>query len=812
MLFRLSAFTAGVLVLLALLHLLIIGLPSSLTGRITDRLRRAGLPIHLDAVTLSLRHGWVLHNVRIYSTSTDHLEPVMRTEKVYVQALPEQWTDLANTAWTLSISGKKIHLSPFLEQDSLQPVLRPFQTLNRLQAQMTLNRKTLLLSYSELEWDTLLLRITGRAALPLHTSPDTGDSLKAFINAHTTHIVDTAAELAFTYPPEINLRFDIPAEGIQQASARLTLFASGLRIKQQPFEQLSAACNIHPAGISLDTLNLTTASGQSLNASGRRETSDKQAALSLSSTLPAETLLALLPESATDSITRTGIQPYGKTKFDLAVGPAPFRQLPGNITLHMHTLQLKRNGISLAPLRFTLTTDGPQIIVTNLAAEANGGPLNASAKINLDSGAWQVSAKGSVPTAPIGDLLGGTSREWIDRFAFTNRNPDISLHMAHGAQTNTFRMRADVSARDVLCTGLPFQTLQMALSYSNRTFRLDPLRATGADRAFNGTIELDFDRSLALFDASSTMAPPEIAQIIAPNHPTVLTNFTFTGPVFCEASGRIDYSGGTSHAAAGTIRADAVSAKGFTATSFKSRAEARGNRLIFNGGSAAFLDGIAEGSGVFDLSFDDQTAPFRLDIDLTRLGLPDVIRHLSTNETKTAQGRLSASLNLSADASQPFWESATGHGEIEIKEGRLRDLPILGGFSRLIRTTLPGFSLFSFTTFYTDYELYDGLFHSDNLELGGTVLSAKAAGTWSPKRGLDFVVQAEPLRQTRKKKKWYMVHHWFADALKESTSPFFRLLEFKLSGPLDAPRWRLVNLPKEVSNLLQSLEDRPIRP
>lgn len=809
MLFRLSLFTAGVLVLLALFHLLIIGLPDSLTARITERLRQTGIPLHLDGITLSLRRGWVLHNARIYSDSPDRLEPVLQADKLYVQALPEQWTDLADTAWNLSVSGKQLNLAPVLEQSVLRPLLRNFQRINRIQVQMTVTRNRLSLTRCELQWDRLLFRASGQTALPLKSPPGSGETLKTFLNNHADRIAATAARLAFASPPEINLRFDIPADGFQQASARLTLFAHNLLISRQYIQQLSAACTVRPGCIAIDTFNLTDGSGKSLSAFGRRETSDGQTSLSLSSTLPAETLLALLPGSVTNSLARTGIEPFGKTEFDLLAGPAPLRNLPEHINLHVHAMQLRRNGLTLSPLRFDLAASGPQLTVSDLTGEADGGPLSASGSFNIDSGAWQVSAEGSVPNAPIGELLGGTSQKWIDRFSFTNRFPHIALQMSKGAETNTFHMQADVSARDFLCTGLPFQTLETTLIYSNRIFRLDPLRAAQGDRSLDAAIALDFDKDLAFFNASGSFAPPLIAQIIAPDDPTILTNFTFSGPVACEASGRIDYSGGTDHAASGTIRAEAVSARGLTATQFKSRVEARGDRLIFSGGTAALLGGTAEGSGVFDLRFNDQTAPFRLDIDLTRLNLGEVIRQLGTSGTDQAQGRLSATLNLSANASQDFWESASGYGEVEIEEGRLRDLPVFGGFSRLIRTTLPGFSLFSLTTLYADYEFYDGRLHSDNVELGGTLLSAKARGTWSHNSGLDFVVQAQPLRQTRETKPWYMVHLWFADLLRESTAPLFRLLEFELRGPLDNPRWRLLNLPKEISEIMQPSENEP---
>jgi hypothetical protein len=807
-LFRMAGFAAGLLILLALFHLLTIGLPAPLTRRITEHLREQKIPLHIESITLSLRHGWVLRNPRLYSSSPDHLEPVVKTEKLYLHIRPARWTDLSDPGWKISISGQNIETAP---GPILLPAALSSQTISRLQAHLEISRGTLRLNHAELQFENLLLRASGQIALsrlppPGKTLPDT------LIQAHAARILDVAADISFDSVPEINLMFDIPPDGFEHASAQITFFAPGLQWKNNRYRHLGGSFSFEKQQLSLDSLQITAAGGSALSVMGGWDIPNRSARITLSSSLPAENLLALLPENPASKLDQTGIRPFGKMEFDLIAGPAEPEKLAEQLTLHMHSMQIRRNDLTLSPLRFDLTRNGQQLRISNLKAEANGDPLSGEFCINLVSNVWNASATARILPALIGPLLGKTSQEWIDRFEFSNQPPDIAVTMSKGGKSGTFQMETTVSGRDFSCVGIPFDSMDMTLSYSNRIFSLAPLHAAREGRSFRGTVQLDFEKKLAFFDADSSIKPPVIARIIAPDYPTVLTNFTFSGPVSCRASGRIDYSGGTDHAASGTIRTGSVSAKGLTAESFSSRVEAGNDRLIFSDSTAELFGGRAEGSGVFDLRFNDQQAPYRLDVGITRLDLNRIARHFSTNSFNEIKGQVSGTLHLAADASNAFWDSVDGSGEINIEKGQLKDLPVLGGFSRFIRTTLPGFSLFSLTTLYSEYELHDGMLRTGNLELGGTLLSAKARGTWSPAGGLDFIVQAEPLRQTRENKEWYMLHLWLAEVLKEGTAPFFQLLEFELRGPISNPQWRLINLPKEVSEIMQPDSVKPSAP
>ena len=131
-------------------------------------------------------------------------------------------------------------------------------------------------------------------------------------------------------------------------------------------------------------------------------------------------------------------------------------------------------------------------------------------------------------------------------------------------------------------------------------------------------------------------------------------------------------------------------------------------------------------------------------------------------------------------------------------------MPFLGGFSRLNQSAFGGFNLFSLTSFSADYKLHGSAIWSDNAQLGGTLVSARGRGSYSPEDGLNFVIAAEPLRPANPEdKEWYQLNRWAVDVVKGGTAPFLRLLEFQLSGPLEKPEWRFVNLPKEVSDILR---------
>jgi hypothetical protein len=357
-------------------------------------------------------------------------------------------------------------------------------------------------------------------------------------------------------------------------------------------------------------------------------------------------------------------------------------------------------------------------------------------------------------------------------------------------------MELNASGHNLSFTGQPFDQAEMNLSYSNNLLQILPLKMSRPNQTLDADVTLYLDEAIAQIDGTSQVPLPELAQMIAPDNPTVLQHFSFPSNTIGVLHGRVDYASGTNHQFSGWLRANSVSAAGLTAKDFSTTFKATGTTLALTNTIFKLMGGAVESSSSYELNSQTPEAPYCMNLDVTQVDFQQLLNTLFSQETARSSGRLSGTFDFCSDASADFWDNTIGGGEVEITGGKLQDLPLLGGFSRIIRTTLPGFSVFSFTTLYSEYEFRDGALHTDDLQLGGSLLSARGHGAYSPAKGLDFNVTAEPLRRTRQNKTWYMVHLWLADALKQGTAPLFRLLEMKLEGSLKEPKWRLNALPK----------------
>ncbi|MBL7012034.1 MAG: hypothetical protein ISR85_03790 [Kiritimatiellales bacterium] len=804
-LLRLAGFALILILLLALFHLFTLGIPAPLTRNLTANLQKNGIPLHIESISLSPHRGWVLHNVRLYSTCADDLKPVFQIEKLYVRAWPSQWIALSQSEWEISLYGKQIDVSLGSPWEAALNETHPFRIIDRLRTHLHIGQDGLSFDSAEVNWGGYILRGEGQIAFPKQKQP-ANPAFYGSLQTHATRAAEILTDLTFDTPPEISIRFDLPAGSLKDAAINAAFLASGFQRGERLYDRIDGIFSLRDGDAKIDSLQIRLQTGEHLIVSGRYELSSGTTQIELKNTLRSADLLSLFPEHIADKIAQAELQPFGAMEFDAALGPCPPAQLLEQIRVQVHNLQITRNDLTLDPVQFDLIRNGDQLKLSGIDALANGGPLAGDVDLNLSTRAWRTSLQGAVFPDAIGTLVGGGFQTFISRFTFPNSPPNVSVELSHSGVKGSLRLDGEIAGTDFLCAGIPLDRCETSMAYSNRVLVLTDLRADHAGKNFSGDIEIDFAGKLAEFDVINEFPPPQIAQALAPDHPTILNKFSFEGPVYSKGSGQVDYSGGTNHHFDGVFTAEDVSFAGLKADRFDSDISGRNSQLIFSNTSMQIFDGAVEGGATFDLQFTNDASPYRLDIDATELDLAKLFRCFNKQDKGAAKGRLSATLDLTADAAAGFWASAKGQGEVEIEEGQLRDFPILGGFSKLVRTTLPGFSLFSLTTFYSEYELRDGALRSENLQLGGTLFSTRARGKYSPQKGLDFTVRAEPLRQTRKNKKWYQLHLWAADAIKQGTSPLFDLLEFQLEGPLKDPTWRMQALPKEAYELFEKLK------
>ena len=135
---------------------------------------------------------------------------------------------------------------------------------------------------------------------------------------------------------------------------------------------------------------------------------------------------------------------------------------------------------------------------------------------------------------------------------------------------------------------------------------------------------------------------------------------------------------------------------------------------------------------------------------------------------------------------------------MDVREGLLFQTKLFSGLSAILSKVLPDFTLFAQTDAGGDFTIRNSRVHSRNVQLQGTLFSAKGAGHYSFGGDLDFRVEVQLLRSGP-----------VAALVRLATLPVTRLLELRLTGTFEDPRWRPLNLnPAE----LFSGEDKDPKP
>lgn len=791
-LLRLTGFSVGLSALLALFALLVVGLPPGLTRRITTEIQQAGIPLQIQSIRLSTHRGWVLHQVRLYSPSPDDLQPLLSAEKLYVGIWPANWIKPTSGGWHINLYVKNLRLSLGHPWDNELPGTNPFRTLNRVEASLTATPGQLLVKKAELRWGTLHLRTHGTARFSAGNQPLSWDET-ASLRRYAAQLADALSELKCKEAPQLHLTFHYDHKRPEETILEADLHAENLTWKDRSYAQLSGTLDCRDTVCTLSALRLSRSDHEQLLLRGAFDLRSGTAQASVENTLSAADLFSVLPEQAQTAIAQTGIKPYGRCDFTASAGPSPYRQLAEHLNIQLQHAQIKRQDLTLDPLALRLRRNGNQIQVTEIQAQVNGGPLSGRFEFDLHSNAWNAAVQAQCDLAPLGTLIGGDFQTFIQRFHFPTEPPQADILLSQTNFEAPLFLSGTLSANHFTCGGVPIGHLETHITYSNEVLDLTPLHIVREQERLDGSVQIDFIRHLAFFNATNRFPPSDIARALAPNTHTILEQIRCHGPVYSTGHGQVDYLEGTNHHFTGTVRAENIELGHIQADLFHTDIEGRGTQLHLTNTTAQLYNGQLQSHAEFNLSQQDGQAPYSITAKLTQLELAQLLKQRSTNHSERAHGQLTATLHLTADAKDNFWPSARGEGTVVLENGRLADLPLFGGFSRLIQTAFSGFTLFSLTTFSADYQLHDGAFWSENAQLGGTLISARGRGHYSVEKGLDFRVTAEPLRQPgNQNKEWYPIQRLAATA----TAPLLRLLEFELKGPLEKPDWRFVNLPQ----------------
>ena len=189
---------------------------------------------------------------------------------------------------------------------------------------------------------------------------------------------------------------------------------------------------------------------------------------------------------------------------------------------------------------------------------------------------------------------------------------------------------------------------------------------------------------------------------------------------------------------------------------------------------------------VFCEKFEEDKARFKIKGSYRDGSLKELADALSF-DLGERKGDVSIDLDISGDFSTNIWQTVNGKGKIEVTNGHLARMKLFAGLTESLAERVPGVSfLVDQTQASADVVFKNGVLTTENLYIDGGMISIKGWGSYDISQDdLDFVIRAQFTREESIAGK--IVHYL--------TLPFTKLLlEFKVSGPIDNPKWENIQI------------------
>lgn len=780
------------LAFILLLGAWMIGLPGPLANRLLARLDLAPFELHVERLTFDPRLGLLLHDAELRSAEFGPA-PLIQTRAL---ALKPRFAPLLLGRFRLE--------SAELREATL--VAPPWTTPSEGYADDPLVVSNMQLRLAVDGRDIRLRELSGALAqVDVHAQgrwvlgPEGGPGWNARRVADTLRAVQRApralaegVNLLNAMQGHARIRligsFDATPTG---AVATARLEGGPFALHGAPFDHITASLQLERQTLTLTNARLRTATGLAeLSASMDFATSN--CAAQITCDLPPAHLRSLLFKPYRDALSTMAVESDGELDFHARVGPAPWGRLRPTFRADAAFSRLRIRGVPFADGAASLrgTDDGFEArdARTRFGAEGERGAGHGaftwhSARRHLEGELhMEVDPTDLVP------LLTSNQTRLVQRFTFPSTRPRFDGTFSVSPGRTNLHVAGRLAADGFTYRGVEVSAMTATLRFETNALTLAPWHFSRPEGVTDGSLTIDLKHNLIDVALDSTMNPVAIAGLVGPRLYAAVSHWRFDGPTQLRARGRID-------ATPGETRTDLVlDATGENMGRGRWVSETAQFTVHALGGSYTVtnLAGRAYG-GAFAGQVAVEPLPAGPDhryvvrATLTNAELAGITAHRLRGDEPPPSGRVSLDLQITGLVTDAFGPATRGSGTLAVEDGALFRLPLLGGLSDLLSRMVPGLGFAAQTDLTCSFIIADGAIFTDDLMLAGDVISMRADGEIEFDGRVDCRVEVQLLRRGP-----------LAAILRFITLPVTKLLEFQLSGTLDEPKWRPVNLPKEL--------------
>ena len=788
-----------ILAALGVVWLCVWGLPRPWLDRALAELGRHGIQLQVGQARLDLFNGVALEDVELFETSAAKT-PLLAAQKVRVFLNPAEWREGRHGIRSIGIVNGRACL------DLGYPNL-PYPCMSNIYARLLLTARDVRLTEWTCEafgahWHGRGLAresLTGTAASPEQI--DLAALLAPLRKAEPPWLKPLLAYRAAVRlgdVPDFTFDFDV-----RRGAPEKNIYHAELRGGAAAYRGVSFApwqVAVAVTGAQMSASAALAQGARRLAASGTLALAPpRETAVQLNCDLPSDQVLALLPAAWQRTYTNSGFRVQGSASGEVALGPAPLSNLLAHITGSCRLQTVDMAGVPVRSLRLQFNRDDDYVNLTRIAAEVGTdrqrGRLEGVFATSLQTQKFTAQARTTFDFNALAPVIGGGVSNLLALMRFDERPPECEAGV-DGVLTNlgALVVTGRVTATHFAFRNEPVTLASSAFRYDRGVLDLPDAVLVRADGQAHGRVKYNFNENWVELDVTGNAPPHPVAHMIAPGFERIMRKFEFQGPLQLAIQGRVsvgDTLKGTD------LR---VSAEGERLGWQKILADHASFDMLAHDAHFTFTNvhGLFCGgpfAGAVDLSNVEASTNCRYTVtaiitnaNATRLVemvhaqfLPDA--PASTNSTFS--GELAAQVQL-AGWLDP-WKSIEGTGQVFIHNGSIFQVRLFGGLSKMLSKLHPGLGYLSQSEFLMPFALGEGKLKTEDISIKGSVISLKGHGDYQLGGDLNFLAQVQLLRSGI-----------LAETLRILTFPVTKLLEFKLIGTLDEPRWRPVNLPKEL--------------
>lgn len=413
------------------------------------------------------------------------------------------------------------------------------------------------------------------------------------------------------------------------------------------------------------------------------------------------------------------------------------------------------------------------------------GQLRGNGQWQAETGEFAASFHSNLSPEWLRPLYGDQVRRVLDLFSFSQ--PPVIEIEASGRFDALERAtaRGRVAATNFTFRGTPVAVFTSDLAYHDRQLEaIEPRLWRGTNHLRAARVRADFaSRLVQLTDAFGSDDPQIVTRAIGPKTARALEPYRFDRPPEVRLNGTIPMQG---HEGAdlwaevwgGPFRWWKLRVAEITGT-----VHWQGEVVALTNVTTSFYGGRAQGWGVFDTQRATGT-----DVRFT-LSVSNADCHALMSDLTTPTNRLEGTLNarlVVTDGNTADWRSWQGEGEAQLRDGWIWSIPLFGVLSGPLDSLVPGLGNSRVTSGSGTFVLTNGVLRSDDLEWRAQAMRLQYQGTVDLEGRVNATVQAELLRDT------WLVGRLVSLAL----WPVSKVLEFKVTGTLAAPRAEPLYIPK----------------